>query len=350
MKHELRRRYRSQHDKPVQTPSFSIDVGSRTPLIIEIEGVREYYLLSHTDAKVAIKIVFQDNSPEEVLIVRWSADSADVRCKSNISMMMGADTKCVPRVLAVETLNHEKVVVYVERRRYISGIPLSRILGTMTPEEIDAVQMQVQVIVWQLSCKVSPYFGHIRDGELRTTSAPAYMRLRMLMDVVAGRIPPDTYNTPANDAYVGRAVFCHGSLIPEHIIVDGINVVGIVGWSQADFVPELFDRLKYYFMSDPRRPVCWYKGMANMPVGIQTPPPTVEFALTVAEYAHKSAWCSADVRNRARINQLKSSLQSNPLYLNCMSRVVERSCDTMSLSSLTSWNTSTTRRIEISEE
>jgi hypothetical protein len=60
----------------------------------------------------------------------------------------------------------------------------------------------------------------------------------------------------------------------DHIVVNEGRLSGIVGWGRCDYVPEVFDRLKYYF-TQPRHDGerQWYEFVSRMPFMYPPPPP-----------------------------------------------------------------------------
>lgn len=153
-----------------------------------------------------------------------------------------------------------------------------------------------------------------------------------------------TWNEIGTGNYTGSAVFCHGALKPEHILLNGNSVVGIVGWSNAEFKPEVYDRLTYYFMSVPQSPNCWYRKMANVPSSPSSPsspPPSVEFVINTTDYAYKSAWSGATVERRFALDRLWNAVRTNYTLFTCLSTAVEMESDTVSLSSLSNWTEGT---------
>lgn len=90
----------------------------------------------------------------------------------------------------------------------------------------------------------------------------------------------------------------------DHIIVDHDTVVGIVGWSQADFVPEAVERLQYYFMSDPEDLSCWYRMLSNVATSRHTTRPSVEFVVNASQYNFLYAWYTQPRARRAVVDRL----------------------------------------------
>ncbi|KAL9122213.1 MAG: hypothetical protein Q9187_001230 [Circinaria calcarea] len=138
-------------------------------------------------------------------------------------------------------------------------------MNALDQEDIDAILLQVAAIVWCIAEKQSQYFGHVQDGPLRCSTASGYISARVFVDKLAGILHKDDCIQPAQGAvYTGSAVLCHRNLSPDHIIMNGATVVGIVGWSNADFIPEVYDRLTYFFRSDPNSAICWYRKLSEI--------------------------------------------------------------------------------------
>lgn len=323
-----------------QNNCFSIDIGTVRPFKVRVPKAVKFTLLADDEFKVCLKVHY-GTSDFDVMILKWSEIQRDCNSRDHITSAIGSSCVTVPEYKFKEVYNHHGKFVSVSLRTYIPGNTLEHVMSCLTEDDVDAIHLQVEAITWELARKMSPHFGHIQDGTLRTTSASGYIRTRSFLDKLTAKMDWMTWNEIGTDSYVGTAVFCHGALKQEHIIVNGSNVVGIVGWSNADFKPEIYDRLMYYFMSVPRDPCCWNRKMANVPSSSSTSPPSVEFVINTTDYAYKSAWSIAGTKRRPVLDMLWDAVKKNYTLVTCLSTAVEMESDTMSLSSLSNWTEST---------
>lgn len=327
--------------KTTETERFSVDVGTSTPFEVTIDGAVRFIRMGDGECKLCVRVEYERGKSPEVVVLKWSAVQRDCNTRNHITSQIGATVTITPSYRLKEVFNHEGTFVSIGIRNYIPGRTFKSVMERMNRSSIDAVQLQVEAISWELAKKTSTHFGHIQDGSLRTENASSYIRTRAFLDKLRYKLDADSWNEIGSDNHIGKAVFCHGALTPDHIILDGDTVVALIGWSNADFVPEAYDRLKYYFESSPQDPYCWYRKMANVPSTELTPPPSVEFVINTSTYMYKSAWQEADGYRRRAIDSLWKALRTNYTLVTCLSTAMEVESDTMSLASLSNWTEST---------
>lgn len=314
-----------------------IHIGEVKPFSMHIENLAATKILAKTDNSICFQLMYKSGE-DEVFVAKWASTKPEVSSRDHIAVLIARDTISVPRYRLKEIFRHYNKFISIGIRTYIHGQTLKSIYTSLNDVEKDAIFIQVQAMMWFLAKKVSKKFGHINDGEFSTRSPMAYIRTRVFFDKALGVLNSEDWVEQGSDQYVCDATFCHGNLRPEHIIVDGTNVVGIVGWSKADFIPEIYERLVYYFSSNPKDSHCWLRKMAEVTISPESGRPSVEFVINAVSYVYRNAWNTSDINRRQIINQLWKSVTTNYTQLNCLSLVTEVNCDNMSLSSLTSTN------------
>lgn len=207
----------------------------------------------------------------------------------------------------------------------------------LSVEALNAIKLLVESISWKLADVRSEYFSHIQYSQLKTTTPCGYIRTKMLLAKLEGKINTDKWAEMDPDNYQCKAVFCHGNLTPEHIILDGIDVVGVVGWSSADFVPEVCDRLQYYFRSAPNDPMCWYRFMAETYTCAEGNSLSIDFVINAATYEFYMAQSNASKKRKAELASLWKTITMNHTVVSCIATAKETKSNTMLQSSLTSW-------------
>lgn len=315
----------------------AIHIGEPEPFRLNIENLLSTVVLSRTSCSVCIRVSYNNSKDDEVVVAKWNKTSPPVNSKDHIAVLIACDIIEVPRYRIKEVFRHYGKFISVGIRTYIRGQTLKSVYSSLTEDEVDAVFMQVQATVWLLAKKTSRHFGHINDGVFRTSSPTAYLRVRTFFDKASKILNETDWVEQGSDSYTSVATLCHGDLSPEHIIVDGTTVVGIVGWTKADFMPEAYERLMYYFRSNPKDSQCWFRKMADVTTCPETERPSVEFVFNVTSYAYKRTWNVADENRKAVIDKLWRALITNYTQLNCLSMATEMDCDNMSLSSLGNW-------------
>lgn len=326
-----------QAQQVTESGVFSIDIGTPKPFKVRMHDVSKFIFLSDGSSKVCIRAQYEDTRDDEVVCLKWSQAKSEVNPPDVMASQIASSAVATPRYRYRSLFNHQGIYVCLSIRNYIPGKTLEHAMASMTYNQVSSIEMQVSAVVWSLARKVSPYFGHLKSSRLRTSTAGAYVRSLAFADTITGSMDATCWQEVGNDSYVGTSVFCHGSLTPDHIIVEGTSLVGIVGWSSADFMPEAYDRLRHYFMSEHGDPCCWNRRMCNITTSASTKPPSVEFAMNATSYAYRSAWCKATSVKRDELNRLWVDVRTNYKIIPSISSAVEVECDNMSLSSLTSW-------------
>jgi hypothetical protein len=314
-----------------------IPVGEAEPFRLYIGGLVAIEVLSRTEKSICIRLSYDNGSDDEVLVMKWATTKVEVNSRDHIAVLIACDVIDVPKYRMKEVFRHHNKFVAMGIRSYIHGQTLQSVYNSMTEDEIDAIFMQVQATMWDLAKKTSDYFGHINEGVFRTNTPIAHIRTRVFFDKALGVLSETDWVEHGADKYTSKATFCHGNLSPDHIIVDGSSVVGLVGWTQADFMSEIYERVSYYFRSDPNNPKCWFRKMSDVSTSPETSRPSVEFVINVSSYLYNFTWNRSDPERRRTVNQLWKSLTTNYTQVNCLALAKEIDCDNMSLSSLCSW-------------
>lgn len=318
-----------------------INVGEEHPFSIRVENLYSMRRLSRTRNSTCILLTYSNDQNREVLSVRWSTIQREANSRDHISSRLAAEMIDVPRYRFKDVFRYYSKYVCVGIRSFIDGVTLGSELQYMSQDEIDAIFMQVQAISMEMSRKTSMYFGHINDGTFRSTTPIGFIRTHSMFDKLKGINTIAEWQETGTDSYTSLAVFCHGALTPDHIIIEGTEVKGIVGWSKADFMPEAYDRLTYYFLSDPSSSLRWLRDLSEMLTSEHTGQPSVEFVLNLSKYVYVHTLNTSPPGKRYTIKRLWNTLTMNYTIVNCLSAAAQIESDNMSLSSLSSWNSTT---------
>lgn len=334
----LRKSKRSYRRRRNTDPArLRIDIGEPTPLEISLRNVQEFVVMKESGSSACIKVSYDNGKHPEVIMIKWSRIIRDANPRDHIAALLAKSITSVPSYRVREVFKHHKKYVGVGIRSYIPGRTLRSQMHLLSADEIESISLQVQVLSWQLAKKRSMHFGHIQDGAFRTQTPVGYIRTRVFFDRLANVMDASDWSEQGRDCYTSDAIMCHGDLSPEHIILDGTDVVGLVGWSRGDFVPEVYDRLMYYFRSDPTNPKCWYRQMSEMLSHPESGKPSVEFVINTTRYVYKRMWREADPTRRCVLNSLWKAITSNYTLINCLSTATQTESDSMSLDSLSTW-------------
>lgn len=334
---ERRRRVKSYSTASEIPGTIYIEVGEPEPFGISIDHTTRFDTLSETENSLVAKISYNDRPENEILKVHWSDVHRDSCDRDHVPSLMIGDYMSVPKYKTKETYRHYRTYITVSVRSYIKGHTLASVISRLSDDDYDIIFEQIQGFIWKLGEKQSAYFGHIQFNTLRSETPGAYITTMVMLDKMKSKLDAEDWKEIGRDMYRCPAIMCHGNLSPEHIILRGNTVVGIVGWGNGDFIPEVYDRLHYYFMSDPRNPRCWYRRLSEVTMNINSGRPSVEFIFNATAYVYRRRWRDVPEKNREIVTKLYNALKTNYTTINCLALATEIEGDNMSLSSLTSW-------------
>ncbi len=328
-------KYRSHDNK--SGDNIIIHIGETKPFSMHIENLAHFQILSKTDNSICFKLTYKDDE-NEIFVAKWGSTKLDVTSRDHITVLIARDVVTVPRYRLKEVFRHYNKFISIGIRTYIPGQTLQSVYSSLQDEDIDAIYMQVQSMMWLLARKTSTKFGHINEGTFSSITPMAYIRTKVFFDKATGILNKDDWQEQGCDSYTSKATLCHANLSPDHIIMNGTLVTGIIGWSKADFMPEAYERLLYYFRSNPRDPQCWFRKIANVTTCPETGRPSVEFVINTILYVYRILWNTSNANRRQVIDILLKSLTADYTQLDCIALATQIESDNMSLQSLSSTN------------
>lgn len=251
---EKRRRRRSSRTEVLETRYIDVDVGTKTPLRIHLGDCVYHDTVSLSRGSMLERVVLTDNA-EKTVVVRWCSAKFAALDKDDTVIDMVSQYVAVPVYEKKHHFYHESMHVSVGLRKYIHGTPLSECIRNTPPAMLQHYASQVSAMMMAAAKEVQRPFGHILDGKLQTESACTHINNRVLFERIHGNkyMDHEAMHAASGINAEEKPVLCHGSLWPEHIIVEGTNVQGIVGWSSADFTIESLDRILYSMCDERRR-------------------------------------------------------------------------------------------------
>lgn len=267
--HEEKKKRRLSAKKHAKEPLYvEVDVGTPKRLKVSLDNVTVYRHL-HDGERSKLFHTKTRNGEDEVVVVRWADTSKGSEDRDHDVMCVVPNQLIVPSYKAKQKFMHQGRHVSVGIRKYIDGEPLSSIIRKATPEQLDHYKLQVSAIVAELAEVTAEHYGLILNGGLKSSTVYGYISACNLIEKLRNQgysntvIPTDlkSWNTEC------KPRLCHGALWPDHIIIKGTSVEGIVGWSSADFMPESVDRYLYrLWYTNSHRDRSWRRFLYDMPV------------------------------------------------------------------------------------
>lgn len=222
-----------------------IDLGTPTPFSIKLDRGMECHEMHRSGGSFLGRLTI-NSVTAEVLVVRWGGVSDSVSDKEEVACAIASDCVAVPQYKGKKVYVFEGRHVSVALRSYIEGSTLRSLLVDMHEDVVDHVSSQVAGVMRLLAGKSSSSFGRVTRGEFKTSTAPEYL----VQTIIRSSLANDNDKRGTLVAQEPRdeqipAVFCHGNITPDHVIVRGATVVGIVGWSKADYIPEALEKANH---------------------------------------------------------------------------------------------------------
>lgn len=250
---------------------FYVDIGESDPFHVSVGSCRSYEVLNATSSSMVVFVVFT-NGAVAVLRVNWSTKRHVADTRGRIAAEICSDVVRTPRLLSRQLYLFGGTYVMVVLREYIDGVPASELWEHMSAEEKVEISQQVSRAVVRMSSHTSETFGALQGRGLKSVSPVSFLNHKIVVSKLSCEIDHDDVGLLGDEDFKLKAVLCHGNLGLEHVIIKLGRVVGLVGWSKADFVPEVYDRLNYTFRVPNKEEWSWEGAMANVPFSHDLPP------------------------------------------------------------------------------
>lgn len=253
-----------------EVEGFYVDVGEEDHFYVEIQGATQYNLLHQTEASLVVRVTLQDG---DVICSRinWSTKKKGADSRGRYASDLCSDVVRTPRVISRQLYVFGRTFVMVVLREFIEGTPANLLWDHMSSEQRDYLAEQVSRAVVRISKHKHEYYGYMRGTGLRSRSASSYLNHQIVLSKITNRVGSHDIHLMEDSTKPHEATMCHGNLVLEHVIVKAGQMVGLVGWGSADYVPEIYDRARYYSLSDPLAPDSWELRMATTPISNGTP-------------------------------------------------------------------------------
>lgn len=250
-----------------------VDVGEKELFYVELDEAESYAMLYSSASSVLVR-VRTTTGDDIVLRVAWSKYKRIAYGKGYIGMEVCAHLPFVPLMYGSRLSKIGDTYVGVMTRQYMHGTPLSHVWSMMSDGERRRVTADVRMASEAIGTHVSKRFMELQGRNLSTQDPVSYINYRILLSKLTRDLREEDISPLSMDDFRCAAVLSHQDLSLDHIIVDEGRLSGVVGWGRCDYVPEVFDRLKYYF-AQPRRDGerQWYEFVSKMPFIYPPPPP-----------------------------------------------------------------------------
>ena len=257
----------------VRSRGFYVDVGERDLFYVELDDVETYERIHESRSSMLVRALLRDGE-RAVVRVSWSKYKRVAQGRGYSGMLKCRSLAYVPDMYSRELHTIGSTYIEVTTRQYIDGCTLSEAWESMLQAQKDSIAIQVENVVCDMSAITSTHFAELQGRNLSTRSPVQFINYRILLSMITGELEEGDMRVLDMQDFDHTPVLCHNELSMDHIIVDGGKVVGIVGWSKCDFVPEIVSRMQYQF----RKPLLegeqhWYNFLSKMDLFHPPPPP-----------------------------------------------------------------------------
>lgn len=263
-----KRRSRKRAVKNQGEPLYvEVNVGTPKYVKVSLDNVLKYDCIHEGERSVLFHTV--DRAGEhETLVVRWSHNNSGSDDKDDVAISLLSNQSVAPAYKAKHRFVHQGIHVSIGVRKYIHGHTLASVMKDASKEQMDHYKLQVQAMSSEFATVTSEYYGSILNAGLKASTVSGYLSARNLIETMKtdGYGSCETPTAPSNWNDECKPRMCHGALWPDHVIVSGMSVEGIVGWSSADFMPESVDRYLYrLWTTRSHRYKSWREFLYSMP-------------------------------------------------------------------------------------
>jgi hypothetical protein len=261
---------------PVQSDSeesgFFVDVGEKDLFHVEMEdsvGYQEIHRSQHSTLVVSTSY----RGERTTIRVSWSKYKRVAQGKGYMGMTVCGSLPYVPEAYSRELCIVGSTYLEISTRQYVDGYPLSEVWSSMSNVSKQKIMSQIENVVHDMSAYTSDIFMRLQGKNLSTSSPVDFINYRIVLSMITNDLEKGDMRTLDMEDFKHVAVLCHNNLSMDHVIVLEDSIVGVVGWSKCDFVPEVMSRMHYQFC----RPVLegeseWYAAMSRMDLFHPAPP------------------------------------------------------------------------------
>lgn len=250
-----------------------VDIGEKSLFYVELEEAESYALLYSSKSAVLMR-VRTIQGDDLVMRVSWSIYKRIAYGKGYLGMEVCSDLPFVPVMHSRQIHKVGNTYVGVMTRQYMAGTPLSQVWSVMGDEDKRVIKRDVRMAMRTMAGYTSQNFMELQGRNLATSDPVAYINYRILLSKLTLDLKESDITPLSMDRFDCEPALCHQDLSLGHIIVREGRLSGIVGWGRCDYVPEVADRLKYYFAQphyDGEKE--WYEFVSRVSFSYDPPPP-----------------------------------------------------------------------------
>lgn len=274
---------------------FFVDIGEAHLFYVELDDVVEYSMVSNSNISVVVRAVTADGGDYAVR-VSWSKYKRVAQSKWCQGMEVCSGLSFVPKLHSSVLYSFGSTHVGILVRDYVVGVTAESVWGLMSDRERMTLASDVREAVSLMSENTCPYFMFLQGRNLSTHSPVQFLNYRVLLSMVTLELNRGDMRVVDMEDFPCSPVLSHQALYLDHIIVRDGRLAGLVGWGQCDYVPEIYDRMKYHFRaSSGSDEFNWCRFMSSLRLVHGAPPPMFAIACMYYHYYLRAKttpeWC-----------------------------------------------------------
>lgn len=270
------------------------------------------YTLIHKNSCGAVFKVKYPKGTTETMLVRWCKKTLYTPDRSFVASNLVDDRMRVPEHYAQIINEFHDSIVEVTLREYIEGITAYEAWPSLSPASRHSVMCQVAQLSGEIHQIKSKFYGNITGAPVMSEDSYEYMTRMVVRSKLLNHVNRN-WSMGRVCSSEGVPVLCHNALSPEHIILSGDKVVGVIGWGQADFAPLVLEKQWYAFHQCDSTWYEWYCHLASS-ICPEDKQHSLFYELCV-RFVYELAWCNWDPRRRARLTEIEKTLYSSAMWL-----------------------------------
>ena len=300
----------------IENDGVEIDIGEATKFFVKCTTGGKYEPMFLTQRSACFKVTYT-NCRVEVLRVTWCKSYLFRRDTSHAVSELAGNIVRVPRCYYHGVVTHGSSTVEILVREFIPGEPLSQAWFSLSQAQRERIVHDVANVALQLRRITSSYFGLVA-GVACTHDSVGYLRALYRAEETQHKVPSGNMAefTRGSDQ---PPTLCHCNLSPEHILVSGEVLSGIVGWGKAEFIPPYFENAQYILMQASSVYDLWYPQITRrLREGTLTE--SAEYAKAWLRHKYLTMWCGEDAVFRPALTSIyTAALAALRAEVPCMS-------------------------------
>lgn len=296
--------------------TLRINVGEHKPLEVRFfEGAAISIFKSTSNSIVAL--LSSQTGDKEVVTVRWSNIEPFPEDRSSAIISAINDGIPTPEYRHSETLYLNSTSVVISFRSYIDGCTVRDCWDHLSTDDRNHIMLQLRDIISIMHSQKAPRYGFVAGAPVSSACSSDYIAKLVCRSKILNHLDKNT-EIQSDCVSNGRPTLCHYNLNPDHIIVRDNIIVGIIGWSGADYAPISMEYIWYCFKMCETSDASWYDDLVDY-ISCEDKSGD-KFYNTVLDYIYKLSWSNWPREYRPAINFVYFMLRSDKQDNICASR------------------------------